>query len=85
MSAGPGKWAEQKAQGGPLSVLNDVRTAIHDGRFVRQEWDPKNPNYRSPFHNKRIGIAASALLGRAPIDADEAWNVVITAAIGPRP
>lgn len=82
----PGTYAEQAPKGGVGSVLDDIRRAVHAGRFIREEWDPNHPKYAgSHTSNKRVGMAAHRLLGRPPIDSDEMWSVVIRAAIGPNP
>lgn len=76
---------KQKAKGGPLSVLEDIRRDIRDGHFVREEWDHASPDYEKGRSNKRILIAGAALLNKQDDDSftfDEAMDACIGAVVG---
>jgi hypothetical protein len=78
------KTTAQRAKGGPLAVLEDIRRDMRDGHFVREEWDHASPDYEKGRSNKRVLIAGATLLNRQGEDVpfDEALDACLAAILG---
>jgi len=76
------KTTPQRLSTNVLQVVRAMRRRASEGRLVREEWDHGNPSYESGYSNKQVIIAAAVVLGRDPIDFDEAWDVMAELAFG---
>lgn len=78
------EWTEQQLREKPvLQLIRQMRGAARHGRLLRKEFDHNSPNYSSDVgSNKQVTIAATMVLGRDPVNYDEAWATIAELAFG---
>jgi hypothetical protein len=68
-------WAQQTGTRSLSELVRTGRQMVAEGRFNRTAMDHNHPDYDGRLSNKEVMIASAKILGRQPVNYDEAWDV----------